>query len=91
MKMTAQVELVPGNSKVVGIATIMLDDQLVIDGFKVINGEKGQFVAAPSVSYADKSTGEMKYQEICRYTSLDFRQKLERVIIQAYRMAAATK
>ena len=40
MKVTAQVELASGATKILGYATIMLDDQLVIDGFKIVAGDK---------------------------------------------------
>lgn len=40
MKVTAQVELALKSGKTLAYASIMLDDLLVIDGFKVVQGEK---------------------------------------------------
>lgn len=91
MKVTAQVELASGATKTLGYATIMLDDQLVIDGFKIVAGDKKIFVSPPSVPYSDKSTGEQKYKSICRYTTPKFKAKIEKTILSAYRMAAASK
>ena len=59
MKVTAQVELALKSGKTLAYASIMLDDLLVIDGFKVVQGEKEIFVSGPGVKYKDRK-GEDK-------------------------------
>lgn len=54
MKVTAQVELALKSGKTLAYASIMLDDLLVIDGFKVVQGEKEIFVSGPGVKYKDR-------------------------------------
>lgn len=90
MKVTAQVELALKSGKTLAYASIMLDDLLVIDGFKVVQGEKEIFVSGPGVKYKDRK-GEDKYKNICRYKVPEFKDKVERVILAAYRMSAAQK
>lgn len=50
MKVTAQVELALKSGKTLAYASIMLDDLLVIDGFKVVQGEKRSSSAAPALN-----------------------------------------
>lgn len=50
MKVTAQVELALKSGKTLAYASIMLDDLLVIDGFKVVQGEKEIFVSGPALN-----------------------------------------
>ncbi len=68
----------------------MLDDLLVIDGFKVVQGKRDLRQRPPGVKYKDRK-GEDKYKNICRYTVPEFKDKVERVILAAYRMSAAQK
>ena len=70
-----------GNSKLVGIGSILLNDCFKIDKIRIIDSKKdrGLFVAMPS--FKDK---ENKYHDICYPIDFKTRKYFEEVIIGAY-------
>lgn len=90
MKISAQVRLANYGS-IVGFASVMLDDVLVIDGFKIVAGEQEVYILPPSNKYTEKKTNQEKNFPVCKFLSSDFKAKLEKAIFQSYKMAQAMK
>lgn len=58
---------------------ITFDDVFVIRGLKVIEGQRGNFVCMPSRRLDDGS-----HRDIAHPISNDFRQEIERLVLDAY-------
>ena len=65
------------------IASITLDHEFVVHDIKVIDGEKGLFIAMPSRKAAD---GE--YRDIAHPINSDTRERIQREILEKYEEAA---
>ncbi len=61
------------------VVSITLDDEFVIHDIKVIEGEKGLFIAMPS-----RRTGDGEYRDIAHPLNSDTREKVQGVILQKY-------
>ena len=75
--------------KTIGFADVTLDGKFVIKGLKIIQGNKGNFVAMPSIKlnkpYTDKKTGEeILYQDIFFPITKDARQELQDAVLGAF-------
>ena len=64
------------------VVSITLDDEFVVHDIKVIEGEKGLFIAMPSKKSAD---GE--YRDIAHPISSDTRAMIQKQILEAYQAA----
>ncbi len=83
MKITdVRVRKVESDSKMRAIASITIDDVFVIHDIKIIEGDKGLFIAMPSKKGAD---GE--YRDIAHPINSDTRVMLQDVILEAYEKA----
>jgi stage V sporulation protein G len=69
--------------KVRAVVDVTIDDAFTVHGLKVIDGEKGCFVAMPNTSYTDKK-GEKKYQDTFHPVTAEARGKLTDAVIRAY-------
>jgi len=67
------------DSKVKAIATIILDECFAIRGIRIIEGEKGLFIAMPSVK---NQNGE--YKDICHPINQETRDLFESSIFEEY-------
>ena len=65
--------------KMKAVVSITLDDEFVIHDIKVIEGEKGLFIAMPS-----RRTGDGEYRDIAHPINSDTREKVQNVILQRY-------
>ena len=65
--------------KMKAVVSITLDGEFVVHDIKVIEGEKGLFVAMPSKKMAD---GE--YRDIAHPINSDMRRMMEETILQKY-------
>ena len=84
MKITdVRVRKVESDSKMRAVASITIDDVFVIHDIKIIEGEKGLFIAMPSKKGAD---GE--YRDIAHPINSDTRVMLQDVILEAYENAS---
>lgn len=70
-----------GNTNVESIGRINFDDCFSVDGVKVIESEKGSFVAMPSKSKTDEN-GKTEYSDICYPITKDFREQLYKNILE---------
>lgn len=69
--------------KMKAVVSITLDDVFVVHDIKVIEGEKGLFIAMPSRKAAD---GE--YRDIAHPINSDTRERIQSIILQKYEIAA---
>lgn len=61
------------------VASITLDNEFVIHDIKVIEGEKGLFIAMPS-----RKTAEGEYRDIAHPISSGVRENVQSKILEAY-------
>lgn len=81
MKITdVRVRRITKVGKMKAVVSITLDDEFVIHDIKVIEGEKGLFIAMPSKKSAD---GE--YRDIAHPINSETRRIMEEAILQKYR------
>ena len=83
MKITdVRVRKVAKEGKLKAIVSITMDDEFVVHDIKVIEGEKGNFIAMPSKKALD---GE--YRDIAHPINSETRVMLQNVILEAYEKA----
>ena len=83
MKITdVRVRKVTKEGKMKAIVSITLDDEFVVHDIKVIEGEKGLFIAMPSRKATD---GE--YRDIAHPINSGTRDMIQRVVLDKYEMA----
>lgn len=83
MNITAvRVRKVTKDGKMKAVVSITLDDEFVVHDIKVIEGEKGLFIAMPSRKASD---GE--YRDIAHPINSDTRNMIQQIILQKYEEA----
>lgn len=70
------------NSRMKGIAEILLDDMIAIHDIRIISGDNGLFVAMPS-----RKTPTGDYRDIVHPISQEARDILEKAIVEEYNKA----
>ena len=75
-----RVRKITKEGKMKAIVSITIDDEFVVHDIKVIEGEKGLFIAMPSRKSAD---GE--YRDIAHPLNSDTRERLQQMILDRYR------
>ena len=85
MKITdVRVRKVTKEGKMKAIVSITLDDEFVVHDIKVIEGERGLFIAMPSKKAAD---GE--YRDIAHPINSSTRDSIQKIILESYEKALA--
>lgn len=74
-----RVRKIDKEGKMRAVVSITIDNIFVIHDIKVIEGEKGLFIAMPSKKSAD---GE--YRDIAHPINSDTRQELQKIILEKY-------
>lgn len=74
-----RVRKVAKEGKLKAVVSITLDDEFVVHDIKVIEGEKGLFIAMPSKKAAD---GE--YRDIAHPINSNTRERIQTLIIEKY-------
>lgn len=77
-----RVRKVSKEGKMKAVVSITIDDEFVVHDIKVIEGEKGLFIAMPSRKASD---GE--YRDIAHPINSSTRENLQRVILKSYEKA----
>ena len=70
------------NSRMKGIAEILLDDMIAIHDIRIISGDNGLFVAMPS-----RKTPTSDYRDIVHPISQEARDIIEKAIVEEYNKA----
>ena len=78
-----RVRKVAKEGKMKAVVSVTIDDEFVVHDIKVIEGEKGLFIAMPSRKAAD---GE--YRDIAHPINSDTRERIQREIREKYEEAA---
>ena len=69
-------------SRMRGIASVLLDDSFAVHDIRIIEGEKGLFIAMPS-----KKTPTGEYRDIAHPINPEVRAMFEEAILEAYENA----
>lgn len=68
------------DSRMKGIATIVLDDQLAIHDIRIIEGDNGLFTAMPS-----RKTATGRYRDVAHPITTAARNMIEKAILDSYK------
>ena len=79
-----RVRKVTKEGKMKAVVSITIDEEFVVHDIKVIEGEKGLFIAMPSRKATD---GE--YRDIAHPINSSTRDKIQTIILEKYQEAAA--
>ena len=70
------------DSKMKAIVSITIDDEFVVHDIKVIEGEKGLFIAMPS-----KKANDGEYRDIAHPINSETRERIQSIILDSYEKA----
>ena len=70
------------DSKMKAIVSITIDDEFVVHDIKVIEGEKGLFIAMPS-----KKANDGEYRDIAHPINSETRDRIQTIILESYEKA----
>ena len=70
------------NSRMKGIASVLIDDCFAVHDIRIIDGDNGLFIAMPS-----KTTASGEHSDIAHPINKETRQMFEEAIINAYNEA----
>ena len=74
-----RVRKVAKEGKLKAVVSITMDDEFVVHDIKVIEGEKGLFIAMPS-----KKTPNGEFKDIAHPINAETREKIQKAILEAY-------
>ncbi|MCQ2536798.1 MAG: septation regulator SpoVG [Lachnospiraceae bacterium] len=77
-----RVRKVDKEGKMKAVASITIDGEFVVHDIKIIEGEKGLFIAMPS-----RRTGEGEYRDIAHPINSETRDRLQALVLGAYEKA----
>ena len=77
-----RVRKVAKEGKMKAVVSITLDNEFVVHDIKVIEGEKGLFIAMPS-----RRAGDGEYRDIAHPINSDTRERIQNVILKKYEEA----
>ena len=75
-----RVRKISSNGKLKAVASITLDNEFVVHDIKIIEGDKGPFIAMPS-----RKMSEDDFRDIAHPIKPDTREYIQEVILKAYR------
>ena len=81
-----RIRKVEKEGKMKAVVSITIDEEFVVHDIKVIEGDKGLFIAMPSRKAAD---GE--YRDIAHPISSDTRERIQTLILQKYQETMAAE
>lgn len=79
-----RVRLVEKEGKMKAAVSITIDDEFVVHDIKVIDGEKGLFIAMPS-----RKGSNDEYRDIAHPINSETRDRLSKIILEAYQKEIA--
>ena len=77
-----RVRKITKEGKMRAIVSITIDDEFVIHDIKVIEGEKGMFIAMPS-----KKATDGEYRDIAHPINSSTRENIQKIILEKYEQA----
>ncbi len=83
MKITdVRIRKIAQDEKMKAVVSITLDDEFVVHDIKVIEGDKGLFIAMPS-----RKTTTGKYRDIAHPINSQAREQIQAIILEEYQRA----
>ncbi len=79
-----RIRKVDKEGKMKAVASITIDGEFVVHDIKIIDGEKGLFIAMPS-----RRTGEGEYRDIAHPINSETRDELQKLILGTYEKAVS--
>ena len=67
------------NSRMKGIASVLIDDCFAVHDIRIIDGDNGLFIAMPS-----KKVNDERYEDICHPINAETRKMFEDKILEEY-------
>ncbi len=77
-----QVIKLKGKGKLIGVANIVIENYILLKGIRIIDGERGRFIAMPS--RLDNRSRKPKYREYFHPINQEARDILTNNILEAY-------
>ena len=77
-----RVRKIAKESKMKAVVSITLDDEFVVHDIKIIEGDKGLFIAMPS-----KKASDGEYRDIAHPINSQTRESIQKVILESYERA----
>ena len=77
-----RVRTIAKESKMKAVVSITLDDEFVVHDIKIIEGDKGLFIAMPS-----KKASDGEYRDIAHPINSQTRESIQKVILESYERA----
>ncbi len=74
-----RIRKVEKEGKMKAVASITIDNEFVVHDIKIIDGDKGLFIAMPS-----KKTLDGEYRDIAHPINSETRDRIQQSVIQAY-------
>lgn len=81
-----RIRRVEKEGKMKAVVSITIDEEFVVHGIKIIEGEKGLFIAMPSRKAAD---GE--YRDIAHPINSGTRERIQKLILEKYEETLAAE
>ena len=81
-----RVRKVAKDGKMKAVVSITLDEAFVVHDIKVIEGEKGLFIAMPS-----RKTADGEYRDIAHPINSDTRDRIQKLILEKYQETMAVE
>jgi stage V sporulation protein G len=78
-----RVRKITKEGKMKAVVSITIDNEFVVHDIKVIEGEKGLFIAMPS-----RKAGDGEYRDIAHPINSETRDKIQKIILESYAVAA---
>lgn len=79
-----RIRLVPGDNKLKAVASVTIDEAIVIHDVKILAGENDVFIAMPS-----RKIPSGEYKDVAHPVNAEARNELVRRVIGAYKEAIA--
>ncbi|MCL2573562.1 MAG: septation regulator SpoVG [Defluviitaleaceae bacterium] len=84
MKITdIRIKMVEREGRMKAIASVVFDDEFVVHEIKIVEGERGLFIAMPS-----RKTNNGDFRDIAHPVSSEVRERIQNAVLQKYSMAA---
>lgn len=79
-----RMRIIDNDTKMKAVASITIDGSFAVHDIKVIDSEKGLFIAMPSKKDSDNT-----YRDVCHPINTATRQEIQDIIIQKYEQLVA--
>ena len=77
-----RVRKISKEGKMTAVVSVTIDDEFVVHDIKVIEGDKGLFIAMPS-----RRSSDGEYRDVAHPINTSTRERLQAVILEAYEKA----